>query len=86
MVILKISPRLAYVTALPCETLVSAKRANNDKLQGNVAAYWKFGGVVNNQIRKGFLLSLSVILLSPRKRGIMESPALVCLFVCLLPR
>ena len=35
-----------------------AKQAVNDKLQGNVAAYLRCGGVVNNQIRKGLLLSL----------------------------
>jgi len=30
--ILKIAPHLAYVATLPCETLMSAKRAINDKL------------------------------------------------------
>ena len=30
---------LAYVATLPCETLVPAKQALNDKLQGSVAAY-----------------------------------------------
>ena len=33
----KISIHLAYVAALPCETLMSAKQAINEKLQGNVA-------------------------------------------------
>jgi len=28
---------LAYVATLPCETLMSAKQATNDKLQGSVA-------------------------------------------------
>ena len=33
----------------------------NDKLQGSVATYLRMGGgVVNNQIKKGLLLSLSV--------------------------
>jgi len=30
-----------------------------DKLRGSVATYWRRGGVANNQIRKGLLLSLS---------------------------
>jgi len=46
----KNSPHLAYVAALPCETLMSAKQAINDKLQGNVATYLRCDGVVNNQI------------------------------------
>jgi len=54
--ILKIPPYLAYVAALPCETLMSAKQAINDKLQGNVATYLRCDGVVNNQIKKGLLL------------------------------
>jgi len=37
-----------------------AEQAINDKLQGSVAAYLKCGGVVNNQIKKGALLSLRV--------------------------
>ena len=51
---------LAYVATLPCETLMSAKQAINDKLQGSVAAYLRCGGVVNNEIEKRFLLSLIV--------------------------
>jgi len=41
---------------------MSAKQAINDKLQGNVATYLKraCGGVVNNQIKKGLLLSVWV--------------------------
>jgi len=50
----------AYVATLPCETLISAKQAINDKLQGSVAAYLRCSGVVNNQIKKGLLLSLRV--------------------------
>ena len=42
---------------------MSAKQALNDKLQGSVAAYLRCGGVVNNQIKKGLLLSLRVIFL-----------------------
>jgi len=34
--LLKVPPHLAYVAALPCETLMSAKQAINDKLQGIV--------------------------------------------------
>ena len=55
---LKIPPYLAYVATLPCETLMSAKQATNDKLQGSVAAYLRCCGVVNNQINKGLLLSV----------------------------
>jgi len=57
--ILKIPPRLAHVATLPCETLMSAKQAINDKLglQGSVATYLRCGVVVN-QIKNGFLLSL----------------------------
>ena len=36
---------------------MSAKWAINDKLQGSVAAYLRCGGIVNNQIKKGLLLS-----------------------------
>jgi len=40
---------------------MSAKQTINDKLQGSVAIYLRCGGVVNNQIKKGLLLSLRVI-------------------------
>ena len=56
--ILKIPPHLAYVATLPCYTLMSAKEALNDRLQGSVAAYLKCGGVVNNQDKNGLSLSL----------------------------
>jgi len=46
--ILKVPSHLAYVATLPCETLMSAKQAINDKLQGSVATYLMCGGVVNN--------------------------------------
>jgi len=57
------APCIRYVATLPCEseTLTSAKQAINDKLQGSVATYLRCGRVVNHQIRKGLLLSLSVI-------------------------
>ena len=46
--ILKIPPHHAYVATLPYI---------NDKLQGSVAAYLRFGWVVKNQIKTGLLLS-----------------------------
>jgi len=55
----KIPSHLAYVATLPCETLVSAKQAINNKLQGSVATYLRCV-VVNNQIKKGLLLNLWV--------------------------
>jgi len=39
---------------------MSAKQALDHKLQGSVAAYLTRGGVVNNQIKNGLLLSLGV--------------------------
>ena len=39
---------------------MSAKQATNDKLQSSLAAYLMFGGVVDNQIKKGLLLSAPV--------------------------
>jgi len=56
----KIPPHLAYVAALPCETLMPAKQDINDKLQGSVATRLRCGGVVNSQIETGLLLSLRV--------------------------
>ena len=50
--ILKITALLAYVARLPCGTLMSAKQAINDKLQGSVATYLTYNGVVNNHIEK----------------------------------
>jgi len=38
---------------------MSAKQAINYKLQGSVATYVRYGGVVNNQINKGLLLYVS---------------------------
>ena len=37
-----------------------AKQAIIDNLQGSVAAYLRCGGVINNQIKKDFLLSVRV--------------------------
>jgi len=54
---IKIPLHLAYVATLPCETLMSAKQAVNDKLQGSVATRLMCGGLINNQINKGLLLS-----------------------------
>ena len=51
-------PHIAYVATLPCETSLSAKQAINDKLD-SVATYLRCGEVVNNQIKKGLLLSVS---------------------------
>jgi len=39
---------------------MSAKQAISDKLQGSVATYLRCYAVVNNQIKKGLLLSLRV--------------------------
>jgi len=36
-----------------------AKQTINGKLQGSVDTYLRYGGVVNNQIKKGLLLSVS---------------------------
>jgi len=58
--ILKIPPHFAL---LCCYTTLSAKQAINDKLQGSVATYFRCDGVVNNQIKKGLLLSLRVKML-----------------------
>jgi len=57
--ILQLPPHLAYVATLPCETSMSANQAINDKLQGSVGTHLRCGEVVNNQIKKGFLLSVS---------------------------
>jgi len=37
---------------------MSAKQAINDKLQGSVATHLWCGGLVNNQIKNGLLLSV----------------------------
>ena len=55
MYILKIPPHVACVATLPCETLLSAKQAINDKLQGSVATYIRCGGTVNIQNYQRFI-------------------------------
>jgi len=52
--ILKIRLHLAHVSTPPCETLMLAKQAIIDNLQGSVAAYLRCGVVINNQIKKDF--------------------------------
>ena len=39
---------------------MSEKQAINGKLQCSVATYLSCGGILNNQIKKGLLLSLQV--------------------------
>jgi len=46
------------MSTLPCETLMSAKQAINDKSQRSVPTYLRCSGVANSQIRNGLLLSL----------------------------
>jgi len=38
---------------------MSETQAINDKLQDSAATHLRFGGVVNNQIKKGLLMSLT---------------------------
>jgi len=38
---------------------MSAKQVIKDRLQGSVATYFRCGGVINSQIKKGLLMSLS---------------------------
>jgi len=52
--------RETYVATLPCETLMSAKQAIKDKLQGSVATHLRSGAVVNNLIKTGLSLSRRV--------------------------
>jgi len=47
MDIKSLTAHFAYVATLPCETLMSAKQAINNKLRGRVAL--RRGSVVNNQ-------------------------------------
>ena len=37
---------LPYAATLPCATLLSAKQAIKDKLQGSVAIYLRYGGLL----------------------------------------
>jgi len=50
------TPCMHNVTTLPCETLTSAKQTIKAKLLGSLATYLRYGGVVNNQIRKVWCL------------------------------
>jgi len=59
-----IPSHLAYVATLPCETLMSAKQAVNDKLQGSAATYLRCGGVVKNHIKRFIGMRFSVNLLT----------------------
>jgi len=56
---------------------MSAKQAINDELQGSVATYLRCGGVVNNQIKKGLLLSVSEIFLNQWIFGKVTSKSVV---------
>ena len=58
---IKCPPHLAYVATLPCETLMSAKQAISNKLQGSVATYLRCHDIFKNQKNKtGLLPSLWV--------------------------
>ena len=57
--LLKIPSHFLYASTLPRETLTS-KQAIYDNLQSVIATYLSCGGVVNDPIKKGLLLSLSV--------------------------
>ena len=49
-----------FVATQPRETLMSVKQAIKDKSRSSIAAFVRCGGVINNQIKKGLLLSLRV--------------------------
>jgi len=53
--------------------LVSAKQAINEKLQGSVATFLTCGVVVNNQIKKGLLLTLRVTIFFFKSVNIWQS-------------
>jgi len=44
--------------SLRCQTTFETLMSENNNLQGSIATYLRCGGVVNNQIKKGLLLSL----------------------------
>jgi len=48
---INIQPYSADVATLPCETLLSAKQAINDKLHGSVATYLSVVGLLT-ELRK----------------------------------
>ena len=53
-------PHRKYAATLPCNLSLMACFADINVSQGSVATYLRCGGVVNNQIKKGLLLSLRV--------------------------
>ena len=60
--ILKLPPHFAYVATLHCLTLMSAKQAVNDRISRYCSYILRCAGIVNDQIKKGLLLSLRVII------------------------
>jgi len=58
--ILKLPPQFAYVATLHCLTLMSAKQAVNDRISRYCSYILRCAGIVNDQIKKGLLLSLRV--------------------------
>ena len=72
---------------LPCETLMSAKQAVNDKLQGSVATYLRCGKDANIQINSGLLLSLSVNFLNRQifDKVTGKNVIALCTFIVLQP-
>jgi len=66
--LLKIPPHIICVATLPCESRMSENERQsqtnaviNDELQGTVVTYLRCGEIVNNQIKKGLLLCLTVM-------------------------
>ena len=64
---IKDPPHLICIATLPCETLMSENERQsqtnaviNNKLQGTVVTYLRCGGISNNQIKDGLLLSAPV--------------------------
>jgi len=49
---LKIPLHFAHVARVPCETLVSAKQAIIDKLQGSVATHLRWVGLLKTNLVK----------------------------------
>ena len=58
--LLVISPCLAYVATLTCETLMSENKRLTIQVQGTAVTYLRCGGTVDNQTKKLLLLSQSV--------------------------
>ena len=53
---LKISPHLTYVATLPYETLMLAKQAVNDKLQGSVTSFTRSSAIAEGPRDASFQL------------------------------